>query len=134
MICQDVGCSVLESFCAHRFCPVDARCGIPLDCTEEKQIKSLVQATEEYIEANSARIQRVCDMLMQGCDEPLVCSPVGGYSAHAQVQPAQYTVCTPYLLQRKRASRCLRVFLCRGVQCLMPQVKHAGDLRRMVNA
>jgi hypothetical protein len=52
-----------------RFCPMDARCGIPLDCTDEKLIKSLVQATEEYIEANSERLQRVCDVLLQGFQE-----------------------------------------------------------------
>jgi hypothetical protein len=68
-------CAISDVCFWSRFCPVDARCGIPLDSTDEKLIKSLVQATEEYIEEHSARFQRVCDVLKARCDEPLVCVP-----------------------------------------------------------
>jgi hypothetical protein len=55
---------------ACRFCPVDDRCDIPLDCTDEQTIRRLVDAANEYIRENSARFDRVCELLMKGCESP----------------------------------------------------------------
>lgn len=47
-----------------RLCPVDARCEVPLDCTDASAIQSLVDAATQYIDENSQKFDRICDALL----------------------------------------------------------------------
>lgn len=80
-----------------RFCPVDDRCDIPLDCTDEQTIRRLIDATKEYIKANSSRFDRVCQLLLKGGDEQAVVRTLFAISP-AGIHITSFTDCSSYLL------------------------------------
>lgn len=49
---------------------MDTRCEVPLDCTDANAIQSLVDAATEYIQEQSSKFDRICDVLLSpGEDE-----------------------------------------------------------------
>lgn len=54
---------------AHRFNPLDKRCGINLDEIDPAQWKVLEDATNDYIEASKDRFQELADLLLSEAPE-----------------------------------------------------------------
>ena len=46
-----------------RLNPVDERCGISLDCTDQEQINGILAAADEYLAANAERLAQLCKLL-----------------------------------------------------------------------